>query len=128
MGGTSTDVSLVQDGEVERGFETLVGGVRVKAPMLRIHTVAAGGGSLCRFDGFRLTVGPESAGSRPGPICYGREEARELALTDINHHLGRVQPDRFPFALEGDRVAPALERIGAALRAAGGLTLYSSFT
>ena len=71
MGGTSTDVSLIEGGEVERAFETLVGGVRVRAPMLRIHTVAAGGGSLCRFDGFRLTVGPESAGSDPGPLCYG---------------------------------------------------------
>ena len=78
MGGTSTDVSLVRSGEVERVFETVVGGVRVKAPMLRIHTVAAGGGSLCRFDGFRFTVGPESAGADPGPLCYGRPEAREL--------------------------------------------------
>ncbi len=72
MGGTSTDVSLIQGGEIERAFESSVGGVRVKAPMLRIHTVAAGGGSLCRFDGFRLTVGPESAGADPGPLCYGR--------------------------------------------------------
>ena len=74
MGGTSTDVSLLRAGEVDRSFETLVGGVRVKAPMLRIHTVAAGGGSLCRFDGFRLTVGPESAGAWPGPLCYGRRD------------------------------------------------------
>ena len=82
MGGTSTDVSLIVDGEVERSFESLVGGVRVKAPMLRIHTVAAGGGSLCRFDGFRLTVGPESAGARPGPACYGA--GGPLTITDVN--------------------------------------------
>jgi 5-oxoprolinase (ATP-hydrolysing) len=69
MGGTSTDVSLIVKGEPERAFETFVAGVRVKAPMLRVHTIAAGGGSLCRFDGTRLTVGPESAGADPGPIC-----------------------------------------------------------
>jgi 5-oxoprolinase (ATP-hydrolysing) len=119
MGGTSTDVSLIRDGEVDRSFETLVGGVRVKAPMLRIHTVAAGGGSLCRFDGFRLTVGPESAGSDPGPLCYGSAAARELALTDVNYYLGRVQPDRFPFALHGGRVVRELERLGGELREAG---------
>jgi len=67
MGGTSTDVSLLEAGLLARAFETVVGGVRVRAPMLRIHTVAAGGGSLCRFDGFRFTVGPESAGADPGP-------------------------------------------------------------
>jgi 5-oxoprolinase (ATP-hydrolysing) len=114
MGGTSTDVSLIEDGEVQRGFETRVGGVRVKAPMLRIHTVAAGGGSLCRFDGFRLTVGPESAGALPGPLCYGRAGAGELALTDVNLALGRVQPDRFPFTLEGAPVTRALETLIAA--------------
>ncbi len=119
MGGTSTDVSLVVDGESERAFETLVGGVRVRAPMLRIHTVAAGGGSLCRFDGFRLTVGPESAGARPGPLCYGRPEARELALTDVNLFLGRIRPERFPFALARERVGKALEEVQAALAAAG---------
>jgi 5-oxoprolinase (ATP-hydrolysing) len=119
MGGTSTDVSLIRDGEVERSFETLVGGVRVKSPMLRIHTVAAGGGSLCRFDGFRLTVGPESAGADPGPLCYGSAEARELALTDVNFHLGRVQPDRFPFALQPRPALRALEALARELRASG---------
>ena len=105
MGGTSTDVSLIEAGQVERAFETVVGGMRVRAPMLRIHTVAAGGGSLCRFDGFRLTVGPESAGSDPGPLCYGgvgedgEPRARELSLTDANLVLGRVQADRFPFPI-----------------------------
>jgi len=119
MGGTSTDVSLVEDGEVQRGFETRVGGVRVKAPMLRIHTVAAGGGSLCRFDGFRLTVGPESAGAEPGPLCYGRAGASDLALTDVNLALGRVQADRFPFQLELAPVTRALETLQESLRAAG---------
>ena len=119
MGGTSTDVSLVVRGEVERSFETLVGGVRVKGPMLRIHTVAAGGGSLCRFDGFRLTVGPESAGAVPGPLCYGRAEARELALTDANLALGRIQPDRFPFPLQRERVDAALASLGDELARAG---------
>jgi 5-oxoprolinase (ATP-hydrolysing) len=119
MGGTSTDVSLLRGGEVERAFETLVGGVRVKAPMLRIHTVAAGGGSICRFDGFRLTVGPESAGAEPGPLCYGRAAARELTLTDANLHLGRVQPDRFPFPLERARIDAALAALGRELERAG---------
>ena len=119
MGGTSTDVSLIESGEVERTFETEVGGVRVKAPMLRIHTVAAGGGSLCRFDGIGLTVGPESAGASPGPLCYGNPEARELALTDVNFALGRVQPDRFPFALERAPVEAMLARLERELAAAG---------
>jgi 5-oxoprolinase (ATP-hydrolysing) len=119
MGGTSTDVSLLAPGDLPRSFETVVGGVRVRAPMLRVHTVAAGGGSLCRFDGFRFTVGPESAGARPGPICYGRPDARELALTDANLALGRVQPDRFPFPLAHERVDAALAEICAQLRAAG---------
>jgi len=119
MGGTSTDVSLLEAGELVRSFETVVGGVRVRAPMLRVHTVAAGGGSLCRFDGFRFTVGPESAGARPGPLCYGRPDARELAITDANLALGRVQPDRFPFPLARAPVDAALAAIGAALRAAG---------
>jgi 5-oxoprolinase (ATP-hydrolysing) len=127
MGGTSTDVSLVMDGETDRAFETLVAGIRVRAPMLRIHTVAAGGGSLCRFDGFTLTVGPESAGAEPGPLCYGRSAAvgygrpgaRELALTDVNLFLGRVRPERFPFPLARLPVEEALARVAAALAAAG---------
>ena len=121
MGGTSTDVSLISGEHFDRAFESEVGGVRVKAPMLRIHTVAAGGGSLCRFDGIRLTVGPESAGSDPGPLCYalrseshdgatqGELKAHELAITDINFALGRVAADRFPFPLERE---PVDRRIG----------------
>ena len=125
MGGTSTDVSLVEDGRLERAFESEVGGVRVKAPMLRIHTVAAGGGSLCRFDGMRLTVGPESAGSDPGPLCYdlrdanGRPRARELAVTDVNLALGRVMPDRFPFPLAYEPVERALTSLRSTLAESG---------
>ena len=119
MGGTSTDVSLVVDGETDRVFESVVAGVRVRAPMLRIHTVAAGGGSLCRFDGFRLTVGPESAGARPGPLCYGDPDADALALTDVNAFLGRIRGDRFPFPLAVERVDAALDAVGRELAAAG---------
>src|SRR5512132_796145 len=93
MGGTSTDVSHF-DGEYERAFETQVAGVRMRAPMLRIHTVAAGGGSILRFDRTRFRVGPASAGARPGPACYRR--GGPLAVTDANVLLGRVQPAHFP--------------------------------
>ncbi len=119
MGGTSTDVSLVRNGEAERAFETVVGGVRVKAPMLRVHTIAAGGGSLCRFDGVRLTVGPESAGADPGPLCYGRPAARELTLSDANFFLGRLPGDRFPFRLMSEPVARAVETLRQELARAG---------
>ncbi len=125
MGGTSTDVSLSENGKIDRVFETRVGGVRVRAPMLRIHTVAAGGGSLCRFDGFRLTVGPESAGSDPGPLCYGlldesgQPKARELSLTDANLALGRVQPDRFPFPVRPEPVGRVLGELRLRLASAG---------
>jgi len=119
MGGTSTDVSLIEAGETERSFESRVAGVHVKAPMLRIHTVAAGGGSLCSFDGFRLTVGPESAGARPGPLCYGRPEARGLTLTDVNFFLGRLRPDRFPFELQRGVVEEALTALCRDLAQAG---------
>ncbi len=119
MGGTSTDVSLLRRGQLERSFETLIGGVRVKAPMLRVHTVAAGGGSLCRFDGIRLLVGPHSASARPGPLCYGQPDARELTLTDCNFALGRIQPDRFPFPLVSEPVEAALSTMVAKLAAEG---------
>ncbi len=125
MGGTSTDVSLVDDAPLERAFESEVGGVRVKAPMLRIHTVAAGGGSLCRFDGSRFSVGPESAGADPGPLCYARRGAdgallgRTLTLTDANFALGRVLPDRFPFPLERAPVERALDALAGELATAG---------
>ena len=93
MGGTSTDVSHY-DGEYERSFETMVAGVRMRAPMMHIHTVAAGGGSILRFDGARFRVGPESAGADPGPACYRR--GGPLTVTDCNVMLGKIQPDHFP--------------------------------
>ena len=93
MGGTSTDVSHY-DGEYERSFETLVAGVRMRAPMMHIHTVAAGGGSILRFDGSRFRVGPKSAGADPGPACYRR--GGPLTVTDCNVMLGKIQPDYFP--------------------------------
>jgi len=93
MGGTSTDVAHY-DGEFERTFETQVAGVRMRAPMLRIHTVAAGGGSILHFDGGRYRVGPDSAGANPGPACYRR--GGPLTVTDANLVLGRIQPDFFP--------------------------------
>ena len=102
MGGTSTDVAHY-DGEHERSFETQVAGVRMRAPMMRIHTVAAGGGSILRFDGARFRVGPRSAGANPGPACYRR--GGPLTVTDCNLMLGRLQPDCFPaiFGPKGDQ-------------------------
>ena len=93
MGGTSTDVALF-DGNFERTLDSEVAGVRVQAPMMRIHTVAAGGGSLLRFIDGRFQVGPESAGANPGPACYRR--GGPLTVTDANLRLGRIQPDYFP--------------------------------
>jgi len=93
MGGTSTDVSHY-DGEYERSWETVVAGVRLRAPMMRIHTVAAGGGSILDFDGARFRVGPQSAGADPGPACYRR--GGPLTVTDCNVLLGRIQPEYFP--------------------------------
>ncbi|WP_374395387.1 hydantoinase B/oxoprolinase family protein [Sphingopyxis sp.] len=102
MGGTSTDVSHYA-GRLERDNETIVAGTRIRAPMLRIHTVAAGGGSICRWDGARLLVGPESAGANPGPAAYGR--GGPLTVTDCNVLLGKIQPDHFPklFGPAGDQ-------------------------
>ncbi len=93
MGGTSTDVSHY-DGEYERAFETEVAGVRMRAPMMLIHTVAAGGGSILHFDGARFRVGPDSAGANPGPKCYRRNGP--LAVTDANVMAGKLIPDFFP--------------------------------
>jgi 5-oxoprolinase (ATP-hydrolysing) len=93
MGGTSTDVSHYA-GEFERSFETQVAGVRMRAPMMSIHTVAAGGGSIVSFDGARLRVGPESAGANPGPASYRR--GGPLTTTDANVLLGKIQPAHFP--------------------------------
>lgn len=93
MGGTSTDVSHF-DGEYERAFETEVAGVRMRAPMMLIHTVAAGGGSILHYDGSRFRVGPDSAGANPGPACYRR--GGPLAVTDANVMTGKLLPDFFP--------------------------------
>ncbi|MFD4726359.1 hydantoinase B/oxoprolinase family protein [Streptomyces seoulensis] len=102
MGGTSTDVSHFA-GEYERVFTTRIAGVRLRAPMLDIHTVAAGGGSVLHFDGSRYRVGPDSAGADPGPACY--RAGGPLTVTDANVMLGRVQPARFPavFGPGGDQ-------------------------
>jgi 5-oxoprolinase (ATP-hydrolysing) len=102
MGGTSTDVSHFA-GEFERQYETQVAGVRLRAPMLSIHTVAAGGGSVLHFGDGRYQVGPDSAGAAPGPACYSR--GGPLAVTDANVLLGRVQPAHFPrvFGRTGDQ-------------------------
>jgi 5-oxoprolinase (ATP-hydrolysing) len=106
MGGTSTDVSHYA-GTFEREFETLVAGVRMRAPMMSIHTVAAGGGSILHFDGSRYRVGPDSAGANPGPACYRR--GGPLAVTDANVMLGKIQPAFFPhvFGPDGDQALDA---------------------
>ena len=93
MGGTSTDVSHYA-GELERTLESQLAGVRIRAPMMKIHTVAAGGGSILNFDGSRYRVGPESAGANPGPKCYRR--GGPLTVTDCNVMLGKIQPEHFP--------------------------------
>jgi 5-oxoprolinase (ATP-hydrolysing) len=102
MGGTSTDVSHYA-GAYERTGETVVAGVRVRAPMLEIHTVAAGGGSVCHYDGSRFRVGPDSAGAVPGPACYRR--GGPLTITDCNVVLGKIRPEHFPavFGPGGDQ-------------------------
>ena len=93
MGGTSTDVTHYSGG-LERSYESVVAGVRIRAPMMQIHTIAAGGGSILEFAGQRLRVGPRSAGAQPGPVCY--RAGGPLAVTDCNAVLGRLQPDFFP--------------------------------
>ena len=115
MGGTSTDVSHYA-GEFERSFETEVAGVRMRAPMMDIHTVAAGGGSICKFEDGRFQVGPESAGADPGPACYRR--GGPLTVTDCNVMLGKLNPAHFPavFGPEGDQpldVATVREKFAA---------------
>ena len=106
MGGTSTDVSHY-DGEFERVFETVVAGVRLRAPMMNIHTVAAGGGSIVHFDGARMRVGPKSAGADPGPAAYGN--GGPLSVTDCNVMLGKLQPDFFP-AIFGENADQPLDK------------------
>ncbi|HEX4111554.1 MAG TPA: hydantoinase B/oxoprolinase family protein [Stellaceae bacterium] len=103
MGGTSTDVSHYA-GDYERSFETQIAGVRLRAPMLQINTVAAGGGSICSFDGARFRVGPRSAGADPGPACYRR--GGPLTITDANLLLGKIQPRFFPRVFGADGHQP----------------------
>ncbi len=125
MGGTSTDVSHFA-GEFERAFETQVAGVRMRAPMMSIHTVAAGGGSILQFDGARLRVGPQSAGADPGPASY--RHGGPLAVTDANVLLGRIQAAHFPRVfgpggdepLDADGVRQRFEALAAQVRQASG--------
>ena len=106
MGGTSTDVCHYA-GEFDRSFDNTIAGVRIRAPMLRMHTVAAGGGSVLEFDGDRFRVGPESAGADPGPACYRR--GGPLTITDCNTVLGKLQPEFFP-AIFGPNIDLPLDK------------------
>ena len=103
MGGTSTDVAHYK-GEYERDFETEIAGVRLRTPVLSIHTVAAGGGSKLHFSGGRFRVGPDSAGADPGPVCY--RKGGPLTVTDCNVMLGRIQPKYFPSVFGEDGKQP----------------------
>lgn len=108
MGGTSTDVARF-DGTYEREYETRKAGVRIVAPMLAVETVAAGGGSICKFDGVKLVVGPESAGANPGPACYGR--GGPLTVTDMNLYSGKIPQEDFPFPLDREIVGQKLQAL-----------------
>jgi len=128
MGGTSTDVTHYA-GEFERRFETEVAGVRICVPMMHIHTVAAGGGSICRFDGGRLRVGPESAGANPGPAAYRR--GGPITVTDGNVLLGRLPPEFFPqifgpsgdLSLDKERVSERFRELATEIRSSSGKSL-----
>lgn len=108
MGGTSTDVSRF-DGRYELEYETEKAGIRVVTPMMAIETVAAGGGSVCDFDGVKLVVGPDSAGADPGPACYGR--GGPLSVTDLNFYLGKILTEHFPFPLDRNAVQRRLDAL-----------------
>ena len=110
MGGTSTDVSRF-DGRFELEYETQKAGVRLVAPTMAIETVAAGGGSICRFDGVKLVVGPESAGADPGPACYGR--GGPLTVTDVNFSWGGLWRSGFRFRWIGRRRSGGLKQLAA---------------
>ncbi|MCP4782452.1 MAG: hydantoinase [Fuerstiella sp.] len=116
MGGTSTDVARF-DGHFEIENETTKAGVRIMTPVLAIETVAAGGGSICGFDGVRLFVGPDSAGADPGPACYGA--GGPLTVTDLNVFLGRVLPRYFPFRLNVQAVESRLLKLRSDMAATG---------
>ena len=117
MGGTSTDVARF-DGTFDREFETEKAGIRIVAPMMAIHTVAAGGGSICSFDGVKLVVGPGSAGADPGPACYGR--GGPLTLTDVNLFLGKIASNHFPFPLDHDAIEDRMANLCSQIEAATG--------
>lgn len=129
MGGTSTDVAYF-DGQFDRIYETTISGVRVRTPMMAIHTVASGGGSILSFDGARLMVGPESAGAYPGPACYGH--GGPLTVTDANLVLGRICIDNFPQTfgktlkepLDKERALTLFKDLGAQIAKATGLSEY----
>jgi 5-oxoprolinase (ATP-hydrolysing) len=120
MGGTSTDVCRIEPppDSFEYQHETVKAGVRIMAPMIAVETVAAGGGSLCAFDGQKLTVGPHSAGADPGPACYGR--GGPLTITDMNLALGRIVADHFPFRLDCEIVQRRLAGLCAEINTATG--------
>src|SRR5256885_9750454 len=103
MGGTSADVSLI-DGELPQRFEPLIAGVRLPQPMLDVHSIAAGGGSILSFRDGRFAVGPASAGADPGPVCYGRDGP--LTLTDVQVLLGHLRPDTLPAVFGRDSRSP----------------------
>ncbi len=114
MGGTSTDVSRCTQEQLPLQFDTWKAGVRIVTPILSIHTVAAGGGSICYFDGVQMHVGPASAGSHPGPACYG--QGGPLTLTDINLLLGIIPEEAFPIPINRDAAAKALSDIAEQIR------------
>ena len=129
MGGTSTDVARY-DGDYEYVFEHTVGDAHLVAPALAIESVAAGGGSICAFDGYKLQVGPESAGAQPGPACYGA--GGPLTLTDVNLLLGYLQPARFEIPISRSEAERRFEEIRHAIAQSGGtppnkLTLLQGF-
>ena len=123
MGGTSTDVNRY-GGDFEYHYETVKAGVRLVAPMFAIETVAAGGGSICTYDGQRFLVGPESAGASPGPACYGA--GGPLTVTDINVFNGKIDPSAFPFKLDLESVRHKLEEVANNVEASEGrkMTLH----
>jgi 5-oxoprolinase (ATP-hydrolysing) len=108
MGGTSTDISLYK-GQFDYRYESKVGALKILSPSLAIETIAAGGGSICDFDGYRFTVGPHSAGAYPGPACYGA--GGPLTITDVNLLLGRIDPENFSIPLQLDKAEAALKTI-----------------
>ncbi len=123
MGGTSTDVSLYH-GRFDYRFESTVGSCKILSPSIAIETIAAGGGSICGFDGYRFTVGPQSAGASPGPACYGANGP--LTITDVNVLLGRLDPGNFAIPIDPSKSAAALEKVLSAVRKATGRPLSAS--